>query len=148
MADDPLEAAIIVFRNLASDQFNTAYGQIKELNAKPPPSADDQVARNSRAADLAKAQGQLTAALQQLVQADTMESDRLGRRGYKAIVSLMTDTQSTAAAVYHQLTDLLKSGSAITPEDRELVLVLINLLRELGPLSPIAIWQKASTGAA
>ncbi|MBK8211897.1 MAG: hypothetical protein IPK78_20085 [Rhodospirillales bacterium] len=86
----------------------------------------------------------MAAALQQLGHVEDMISEKRGRVGYDALVTLMVNTQLAATDAYDKLEDLTK---AVTPsaEEQQRITMLTNLLRALARLSPAPIWQKTAT---
>ena len=123
--------AIAGVSSYALAQFNAAYAIITGT-----PSA----------ADRAKAEARLTAALGQLGQVEVMISEKRGRVGYDAVVKLMVSTQLAADDAYGKLQGLTALATP-TELDKQRIAMLTNVLLALARLSPVPVWQKAPTPA-
>ena len=134
-----LTTAINEFRNRALAAFNAA---LKDVDS-PPGNTVEQ-----KALALAKAKGEMTAALQQLISADTMASDLRGREGYHALVRLMQNTTSAVTAVNTQIKKIagrMGGGAADTPEQRarnEQIIALSTAMQALANMAPVDAWKK------
>lgn len=156
-----LQLALEAFTRVAVDSFNAGYADATAAPppAPVPPTTQSEQAQKDWATKTGKGKSQMSSALQQLVQAETMRSDQRGRDGYDAIVTLMTDAQTTASAIFtlvQQLVDWSTLPAADPDRQNEfarrtsLLGVLNTALDNLGRIAPIAVWQKptsSSTGA-
>ncbi len=149
LTQDNLASAIEKLSTYAVAQFNAAYAIVTA--AQVPNPTDDQ--KKARAAELAKAQAQMTSALQQLVQADTMFSEQRGREGYAALVTLLENTKDLAALAYDRIKAVMQDTSGGTSQDQtarnEQLVSLASVLQALARIDPVPVWQKApSSGGA
>ena len=156
-----LSSALDYFTQVALDSFNAGYDDAS--TAQPPiadpPTTQSEQAQKDWATKTGKGKSQMSSALQQLVQAETMRSDQRGRTGYVAVVTLMSDAQTTASAIFALIQQLVDwTTLPATDPDRQneiarrttLLGVLNTALDKLGQLTPVAAWDKAassSTGA-
>jgi hypothetical protein len=137
-----LPSAIEQFRQVALASFNDALARVLATTLPPGMTAAEW------AADKAKAKAQLSSALDQMVHADTLVSDKSGRDGFTA---LATTTKAAAESLYTRITGIANDTSGTTSDqdarNQELD-ALANVLDALGRIAPVALWQKApETGA-
>ncbi len=99
-----------------------------------------------------RAQGTVSAMLQQLGQAAKWESEQAGREGYAAVVAVMKSVAATADAVGQRIKHIVmpSSGSfpTITPAELDVIRVLNETLKGLGALSAADVWVPPSTSNA
>lgn len=124
--------ALANVESYALTQFTAAYNQVSDATTNP--------------ADRAKAEARLAAALAQLGQVEVMRSEKRGRVGYDAVVSLMVGTQVAAADAFGKLQGLTAIPGPLDA-DKDRIVLLTNLLLALARLSPVPIWQKAPAPA-
>ena len=128
--------AIDEFRTLALGSFNAA---LADVDAPPGDTVE------KRAIALTKAKGEVAAALQQLISADTMASDKRSREGSDAVVTLMD--KNIADSVYAQIKTIAARMSVDPPNTLEQnartqqITALAALLEGLANIA--AIWKKA-----
>lgn len=140
-----LDGAITEFEAFALATFNKA---VTDANQQPPgPNAtEDALAEWARG--VAQAKGHMASALQQLMSADKMRSEKRGREGYDALVALMQETSTATQSIYVQLTGIVEkmddSGPATAEQEarnRQLT-ALGGVLQALANLAPIRAWDK------
>src|SRR4051812_48348400 len=131
-----VKTAIDEFRTRALDSFNAA---LAAVDAPPGDTVE------KRAIALTKAKGEMAAALQQLISADTMASDKKSREGSDAVVALMDKTMPDS--VYAQIKSIaarISVDPANTLEQNALTQQITALAALLEALANIAaIWKKA-----
>jgi hypothetical protein len=147
-----LTSAINNARSYALDQFNAAYTKLTTSPLVDPlPANATDADKRQRAAEIANAQNQLAAGLQQVAHMDTLVSEQRGREGYDALVTLMETVRDKAAATYTRINEVMidTSGTATDQHTRnEELTALASVLQGLARLAPIAVWQKDPASAA
>jgi DNA repair ATPase RecN len=130
--------AINEFRARALRSFNAA---LTDVDSPPGDTAE------KKATALIKAKGEMAAALQQLISADTMASDKRSREGFDAVVTLLEKTKDTADSVYTQITTIARRMSVDPPNTAEQnartqqITALAAVLEGLANIA--AVWKKA-----
>lgn len=146
---DGLEDANEASRLLAVDSFRKAYAIAKEPFVETPPQLpqpEADVAKQRRRAQydagLAKAKSDMASALQQLVQADVTDAERIGRDGYLKLAALVKTISDTNGALLNianttpvATTDLAGLAALLTAHAA--------FLQALGNLAPVATWPGA-----
>ena len=147
-----LASAVGYFQGVAVASFNAAYDDATASQPAivDPPTTQSERAQKDWTTRTGKGKSQMSSAMQQLVQAETMLSDQRGRDGYTALVTLMT-------AVFTLMQTLVDWTTLPTTEpDRHneitnrtaLLGVLNTALEKLGQIAPVAVWQKSGANGA
>lgn len=145
---DEFGEAIEKVHRYALGQFNAAYTKLTTLPlSNPPPDTSPPELKRQHAADVAAAQNEMTAALKQLEHVEVVVSERRGRAGYDAVVTLMTKTQVAAGDAYDKLA-ILTANPTPSTTDQQRISMLTNLIRALARLSPAPVWGKAPASEA
>ena len=144
-----LTTAIDNARAYALDQFNAANKKLTTSPlADPLPSNATDADKKQRAAEIANAQNQLAAGLQQLAHMDTLASEQRGRDGYNALVTLTEMVRDKAATTYARINAVMNDTSGTTTDQHlrnEQLTALAQVLEGLARLAPVALWEKDST---
>jgi hypothetical protein len=147
-----LNTAIANARSYALSQFNAAYGKLTTSPLVDPlPSNATDADKRQRAADIAAAQNQLAAGLQQIAHMETLVSEQRGREGYNALTTLMETVRDQAAATYARINAVMNDTTGTTTDQHirnEELTALASVLEGLAKLAPIAVWQNDPTSAA
>jgi oligoendopeptidase F len=135
-------------RAYALDQFNSAFEKVNIPPLIPPPAdaeAKDKETAKAKAAELAKAQGQLAVAFTQIGDADKQAAQATG---YASIVALMGTTATSAASICARIADLMGPVSSGTSTSDPVTQAAVNeidalgrVLAALAALSPASLWQ-------
>jgi inactivated superfamily I helicase len=139
-----LNIGLETFRGVAKQAFTDAYNLV--IAGPPDTSHDDETTKQRKLAaweaGVAKAKGQLASALQQLVQADVMFSEALGRKSYRSLVKLIASTNNTLTTLVNDT-----SGSVADLHARsELITANAALLQALANIAPLTLWKNSSSG--
>jgi hypothetical protein len=138
-----LGTAIENFRKYTLESFNTAMIRARET---PPtnPSAEALAKWN---ADTAKAKAEVTSSLQQLIQADTMLSEKRNREGFDDLMTIVDKAREAAEKVFTRIGTLAAdaSGTASDQTNRNLAIRdLAGAVTALANIVPVEVWQKGS----
>jgi hypothetical protein len=140
-----LRSAIDNARAYALDQFNAAYKKLTMSPLTDPlPDTAPEADKRKRAADIANAQNQLAAGLQQLAHMDTLASEQRGRQGYDALVTVMETVRDKAATTYARINAVMNDTSGTTNDQHirnEQLAALAQVLEGLAQLAPVAVWE-------
>lgn len=137
-----LNGAIVDALGVVKSQYQAASAAVREGVRNRPSDAAAQRA-------LALAQGQMTSALQQMAQLQSMISDERGRDGYDAAVTVMQDAGVAAASActcIKTIVDAMNAdlGNATQQQARNQALgALAEIVNALAKLAPTSLWQKA-----
>lgn len=146
---DNLKEANEASRLLAVDSFRKAYAIAKApfvetLPQLPQPESDvdKQRRRAQYDAGVAKAKSDMASALQQLVQADVTDAERIGRDGYLKLAVLVKTISDTNGALLN-----IANTTPVATTDLPGLAALLNahaaLLQALANLAPVATWPGA-----
>jgi hypothetical protein len=93
-----------------------------------------------------RAQGMVSAAIQQVGQAAKWESEQDGRDGYAQVVALMTTVAVTAETIGKRIQSIVGTGAPyglISNDDYRVLTTLTATLQTLAEISPAAVWSAA-----
>jgi hypothetical protein len=142
MATD-FDTAVTESNTYSVQSFNdadTALSGLHPPSQSSPPTSAEQAAMQQYQKDLARWQGQMAKALQQLGQSQSLQDDN---DGYHNVAALMKTTADCASSVCSAINGLTAAATTDTNANARLN-ALAGVLTALGALAPSMIWRKSS----
>ena len=143
----PFSQAIETYRADAAAMFTKAHDTIRDTPVpvqQPNETPDELAERRAAEEKVKKARGEMAAAISQLSQADTMESQQQDRAGYADVIAKMVSTWIKADAILARVATLGGTpGASTVDEAAKMIDALTGALQALAQISPKPVWQKA-----